>query len=174
MKNSGADGSDVYAQYWATQAKQAGTTVYVVGYDGVKPDGRHVASRYGFARGLLPRQSGGHLRRTISEQRMSASTVMPGGSVTYSITVTNAGNVSLDNVDASDTYDPADLSFVSASPAATTSGGGSITWNNLTHSRSDGLPTVWESGKARTITVTFTALGRSKIRRTAPAWSQTK
>ena len=27
------DGSDVYAQYWATQAKQAGTTVYVVGYD---------------------------------------------------------------------------------------------------------------------------------------------
>jgi uncharacterized repeat protein (TIGR01451 family) len=111
---------------------------------------------------------------TINKQRMSASTVMPGGSVTYSITVTNAGNVSLDNVDVSDTYDPAYLSFVSASPAATTSGSGSITWNNLTHSRSDGLPTVWESGKARTITVTFTALGRSKIRRTAPAWSQTR
>jgi hypothetical protein len=82
--------------------------------------------------------------------------------------------VSLQNVDVSDTYNPAYLSFVSASRSATTSSDESITWDNLTHSPSDRTPTVWESGKTRTITVTFTALGRSKIRRTAPAWSQTK
>ena len=45
--------------------------------------------------------------------------------------MTNGGAVNLTNVDVTDTFDATKLSFVSAVPAPTTVGAGTLTWDNL-------------------------------------------
>ena len=80
--------------------------------------------------------------------------------MTFDITISNTGSVDLQNVDVHDDFDPAKLAFVSASPAPTSTNLllGDLDWNDLEHSPADGDPAVWEPGKMRTITLSFTAL----------------
>ncbi len=54
-----------------------------------------------------------------------------GGTLTYTITVTNTGNTGIPVVPLTDTYDPAYLGFVSASVAPDAATPGLLTWNDL-------------------------------------------
>jgi uncharacterized repeat protein (TIGR01451 family) len=67
----------------------------------------------------------------------------------YTVQVTNTGNTTLGTVALSDTFPAANLVFVSASVAPTTSGAGSLTWANV------GPLT---QGQSTTLTLNFTAL----------------
>lgn len=75
--------------------------------------------------------------------------VYVGNTVTFSIVVTNTGNTTATTVPLVDTYSEYNLSFVSASPAPTSGGGGQINWANI------GPITP---GNNATINLTFTAL----------------
>ncbi len=164
------DGVDAYALYWATQTKTAGTFVYVIGYDLGGADDAALNSAMASPGGYFPGNpddvseifeaiAEDICQITISKTRTSGSQTNIGASVTYSITVTNGGTAELQGVDVTDTFDPTKLQFVSSVPAPTTTGSGTLTWTNLTHSPSDVDPQVWEGAKTRTITLTFTAIG---------------
>ncbi|HXK33883.1 MAG TPA: VWA domain-containing protein, partial [Dehalococcoidia bacterium] len=162
------DGADVYAQYWATRAKVAGTRVFVVGYDLGTDDTallQNMASPNSYFAGnlsdisdILEELAHEICDIQISKTRTSAAMATVGSSVTFEIQVTNAGGTTLNNVGVTDTFDATKLQFVSASPAPTSTGSGTLTWDNLQHAPSDGDPVTWEPGKSRTITLTFTAL----------------
>ncbi|MEO7341249.1 MAG: SdrD B-like domain-containing protein [Luteolibacter sp.] len=72
-----------------------------------------------------------------------------GGTVSYNITVTNPGTVTLATVGLSDTFPAANLQFASASITPTTTGSGTLSWTNV------GPLTA---GQSVSITVNFTAL----------------
>ncbi|MEO5915832.1 MAG: SdrD B-like domain-containing protein [Luteolibacter sp.] len=72
-----------------------------------------------------------------------------GGTVSYNITVTNPGSLTLATVGLSDTFPAANLQFASASIAPTTTGSGTLSWTNV------GPLTA---GQSVSITVNFTAL----------------
>ncbi len=52
-----------------------------------------------------------------------------GDTVRWQITVTNSGNVNLADINMTDTYSNACLTFISASPAQSSIGAGTVTWN---------------------------------------------
>ncbi len=72
-----------------------------------------------------------------------------GGTVSYNITVTNPGTVTLTTVGLTDTFPAANLQFASASITPTTTGSGTLSWTNV------GPLTA---GQSVSLTVNFTAL----------------
>lgn len=90
---------------------------------------------------------------TISKTRTSAALTSPGETVSFDIVIRNTGDTTLAHVPLDDVYDDAALQFDSSLPVATTSGGGSIAWNDITASLGDIAP-----GAATTVTVEFIAL----------------
>jgi len=72
-----------------------------------------------------------------------------GETITFQLTVNNTGDVDFVTVPLSDTFDAAFLSFVSATPAETSSGAGLITWADV-----GPLP----AGASTSVTVNLTAL----------------
>ena len=167
--NFAGDGVDVYAEYWATQIKKGGTFLYVVGYDLGDDDAAllsAIASPGGYFPGNLSNISSifdsigqSICSIALTKTRTSPALAPIGSTVTYTVNVSNNGDADLQNVDVHDTFDPAKLAFVSADLAPTTVGSGTLDWDNVGHDTPDATtPQVWEPGKSRTITLTFTAL----------------
>lgn len=165
------DGSDVYAQYWATRTKSAGTYLFVIGYDlGPEQDGellQAMASPGGYFAGgpndisqIFDQIAQAICSINISKVRQGPSPVDAGDPVVFEIQVTNSGDVDLDNISVEDTYDPTYLDFVSANPAPSSvnEATGVLTWSVLTHSPADGDPAVWEPDASRILSVSFLAL----------------
>lgn len=167
--NFGGDGADVYAQYWATQAKKTGTFIYVIGY-GVtgspedKALNQSMASPGGYFDATIANI--GDIFNQITQQicgiqttklLTSGSPTAEGSFVTFSVTVKNNGNVNLTNLNVTDTYDTTYLTFLSANPAPTNANAGTLTWTNLQELSGDGSPGIWEPGRTRVISLTFVA-----------------
>jgi len=72
-----------------------------------------------------------------------------GEQVTFTITINNTGEVQLVTVPLTDTYNPTELNFVSASPAQSSATAGGLNWANLGSIA---------PGASRTVDLTFTAL----------------
>lgn len=162
------DGSDVYAQYWATQTKKTGTFVYVIGYgldDGSQDQAlnQSMASPGGYFDATTANI--GNIFNQITQQicgiqttktLTSGSPASLGSFVTFTVNVKNNGNINLTNVNVTDTYNTTYLTFLNATPAAdNNTNDGTLNWTNLQDT--DGTPATWEPGHNRTITVTFVA-----------------
>lgn len=89
----------------------------------------------------------------ISKSRTSPALTSPGETVTFDIVVTNTGDTTLAQVPLDDVYDDAVLQFDSSMPVANASGGGSISWTDITTALGDIAP-----GNSATVTVDFIAL----------------
>ena len=72
-----------------------------------------------------------------------------GDTITFSLTVTNTGELTLTTVPLVDRFDPLDLEFVSASPTAPTVAAGRLFWGHIG---------AIDPGRSRTVTVNFRAL----------------
>lgn len=80
-----------------------------------------------------------------------------GSTVTFTITITNTGDVPLYNVGLTDYYDGDHLEFISATPAPDFGPEFDVlVWEELDES---GGGSIWEPGDARTVTVRFEAVG---------------
>lgn len=90
----------------------------------------------------------------------SDGTVLLGGRVRYSVSVTNTGSVTLDTVELVDTYTASELSYTTASVTEDSTGVGTITWDDL------GSLT---SGQTHSVIVEFDALATGTISNTATA-----
>ncbi|MCR4406933.1 MAG: cohesin domain-containing protein [Anaerolineae bacterium] len=91
---------------------------------------------------------------SLSKTRISPSPVPVGGTVSFNITITNNGETAITLLPLEDSYDPAYLDYVSASPApnSVNETTGTLGWNNL--APAGGLL----PGQSVTITLNFTAL----------------
>lgn len=98
-------------------------------------------------------------RIAVTKVLTSANPVAVGGSVQFQIVVTNAGDISLTNVAVSDSYDPATLDFLNASPAPTLvdEESGVLLWNDLLPDPDGAGAGAWDADETRTLTVTFRA-----------------
>ena len=95
-----------------------------------------------------------------------------GGNVVFTVNITNNGGLALATVQLVDTFDPAKLSFVSATPSNpdSQSPAGTLTWNDLT-----GVGSL-APGNSIIVTITFTALastGAGATQDTATATADT-
>jgi uncharacterized repeat protein (TIGR01451 family)/fimbrial isopeptide formation D2 family protein len=93
-------------------------------------------------------QAGYTLVKT-NEDPGPANAAQVGDQITFQITITNTGDVELVTVPVEDTFDPALLDFVSATPAESSDGVGVVNWANI-----GPLPV----GQSTNITAIFTAL----------------
>ncbi len=90
---------------------------------------------------------------SVTKSLDTAGTILVGDSVSFTFVITNTGTTKIvAPIAVIDTYDPAMLSFVSASVAPTSAGGGTISWADA----SGGLGL--DPGKSISVTVTFEAL----------------
>jgi uncharacterized repeat protein (TIGR01451 family) len=71
-----------------------------------------------------------NINKTLLEPSNSITSI--GGTVTYSINITNTGSATLTTVQLQDIFDDTELEFKSATPNATTVLSGTITWSDLT------------------------------------------
>jgi len=90
---------------------------------------------------------------SITKTRTSPALTSPGEVVSFDIVIRNTGDTTLAHVPLDDVYDDAALQFDSSLPVATTSGGGSIAWDDITASLGDIAPSA-----SATVTVEFIAL----------------
>lgn len=169
------DGADVYAQYWATQTKAAGTTIWVIGYDlGPEQDSNLLnamaTSKDTFFSGG-PKDIDDIFDEIASElcdidivKRVQGKSdkFFEGDTVVFEIVITNTEEVDLDHVDVSDTFDTSHLQFKSAVPAPDDVSGGKITWEDLLPDPDGGDVGLWDSDESLTIKVTFNALKQTK------------
>ena len=91
---------------------------------------------------------------SLSKTRTTASPVLVGEAVSFDITIVNDGETAIVPLPLEDTYDPAYLDYVSASPApdSVDETTGTLRWNNL--APAGGLL----PGQSVTVTLNFTAL----------------
>jgi len=87
--------------------------------------------------------------------------VAPGSEITYTITVTNEGDVDLTDLTVTDTL-PADVTFVSASPAPVDDTASPLVWNHA-NLVLPGDPTVLASGESASITLTVKVKDNDEI-----------
>ena len=93
---------------------------------------------------------------SVSKVRHSGqdTTIQVGQPVGFDLTVTNSGDQTLTVVPLVDTFNATYLTYASASVAASSTGAGSVTWNNVA---SLGTGGVLAPGASVTIVATFTA-----------------
>ncbi|MCE7938533.1 MAG: DUF11 domain-containing protein [Chloroflexi bacterium CFX6] len=94
----------------------------------------------------------------VQKRLVTVDPATVGDVVRFEVTVTNAGNTTLTDVDASDAYETEFLDFVSANPVQTTAidqPAGIITWQNIESHASGG---TFDPGDSIVLTVNFTAI----------------
>ncbi len=90
---------------------------------------------------------------SVTKTRTSAATANIGDTVSFDIVVTNSGNTNIETLPVADGYSSC-LQFMSATPTATSSGGGTVLWSDL-------LPgaAVLTPSSSTTIATTFKVVG---------------
>ncbi|MEM7531930.1 MAG: SdrD B-like domain-containing protein [Chloroflexota bacterium] len=84
--------------------------------------------------------------------------VLPATPVSFTIRITNTGTTPIATLPLTDTYSSVYLNFVSATPAADTSGNtGQILWSDLTQSAPNGFGTDLDPGQSFDVVVNFLA-----------------
>ncbi len=155
------DGSDVYARYWANQAKKAGTFIYVIGYELEGNDqelNEAMASPGGYFNAntanisdIFNQISQRICGISINKTHTGSSVIQVGSAVSFTLTLKNTGTANLSNVTITDTY-PVSLTYSSANPAPTSVNvpARTLVWQNL-------APTTWTPGTSASIVITLTA-----------------
>lgn len=157
------DGADVYARYWATQAKKAGTFIYVIGYaltdanpalnEAMASPGGYFPASIANIGDIFNQISQRICGVTVNKTRQGPDTVSQNTIVTFNIAVQNTGSTAVTNVTLTDNY-PSLLTFYSASPAPTSHNENSRTlvWQNLS-------PASWPPLQTGSISVSFITSG---------------
>jgi uncharacterized repeat protein (TIGR01451 family) len=98
---------------------------------------------------------------TLRKQRLTPGVILIGENVDFRIVITNTGALTITQLPLDDTYNPAYLQFVSATPPQNAASPGLITWNDLT----DYLPATnftLPPGDSVQILVQFVALASTQ------------
>ncbi|MEM7532362.1 MAG: SdrD B-like domain-containing protein [Chloroflexota bacterium] len=93
----------------------------------------------------------------LSKVRNTASPVIPGNSISFTIRITNTGSTAITSLPLTDTYQNAYLTYIGATPSSNSVGDtGTIIWNDLTESP-NGFGIDLAPGMSFTVDVEFVA-----------------
>lgn len=95
------------------------------------------------------------INKTLLEPSEGKTSI--GGTVSYSINITNTGSATLTTVQLQDLFDNSKLTFQSATPNATSVVGGTITWNDLTVNAPNGFGSDLAPSASFIVHIRFTA-----------------